>query len=68
MDHRWRPSGTVEVEDDVAQMRRQTVAEVEEASSLIGVEACKKLWARGYRWHVGIGWWVVLAGHRDVVV
>ena len=68
VDHRWGPSGTVEVEDDVAQMRRQTVPEMEEASSVVGVEGCKELWARGCRWDVGIGWWGVLAGHRDVVV
>ena len=58
----------MEVEDDVAQMRRQTVPEVEEASSLIGVEACEELWAGGCRWDVGIGRWGVLVGHWDVVV
>ena len=68
VDNRWRRSGTVEVEDDVVQMRWQTVPEVEEAGSLIDVEACKELWARGCRWDLGIGWWRVVVVHRDVVV
>ena len=58
----------MEVEDDVAQMRRQAVPAVEEASSLIGVEACKELWDRGCLWDRGIGWWEVVVIHRDVVV